>query len=68
MEKKVVVTVEFEFYPQQNEYLMEHFPNLTDEQLIDKTEKMIDDLCLNAHDGLWWNFQESHIEVNNGKN
>jgi hypothetical protein len=69
MEKKVVAAVIFEYYPAEDEYLTDNYPNITDEEMVEKFDKMLDaQLSQLDIPALWWHFDNIKIEVSDGKN
>ncbi len=64
MSKKVILNVEFEFYPAENEYTQ----NLETEKLSKYVKDLLDTefLGLQNNNGLWWNFESvSVVEESN---
>lgn len=65
MSKKVVLNVQFEFYPEGNEYVSKNHSDLTEAQLGEYVEKMLDTEFLaldnTANDGLWWHFEKVEV-------
>jgi hypothetical protein len=62
--KKVILNVEFEFYPAENEYTQ----NLETEKLSKYVKDLLDTefLGLQNNNGLWWNFESvSVVEESN---
>ncbi len=59
MSKKVILNVEFEFYPAENEYTQ----NLETEKLSEYVKDLLDTefLGLQNNNGLWWNFESVSV-------
>jgi hypothetical protein len=60
MERKVILNVQFEFYPNENEKASK----LTDELVAEYLKKMLDTefSALADNDGLWWHFEEAEFD------
>jgi hypothetical protein len=59
MSKKVILNVEFEFYPAENEYTQ----TLETEKLSEYVKDLLDTefLGLQNNNGLWWNFERVSV-------
>jgi hypothetical protein len=59
MSKKVILNVEFEFYPAENEYTQ----TLETEKLSEYVKDLLDTefLGLQNNNGLWWNFESVSV-------
>jgi len=59
MSKKVILNVEFEFYPAENEYTQ----TLETEKLSEYVKNLLDTefLGLQNNNGLWWNFESVSV-------
>jgi len=62
-EKKVVVNVQFEFYPEGHESFRDK--KMSNKQLVEAVEQKLDMELMNTdNDGLWWHFEKSEVVVN----
>lgn len=59
-ERKVILNVQFEFYPEENE----HASSIADGQVAEYLKKMLDTefSALANNDGLWWHFEEAEFD------
>ena len=65
-EKKVVIQVQFEFYPAENEAWSKQSAQASDEELTKAVQAELEqEFNSMANDGLWWHFENAKVITNN---
>jgi hypothetical protein len=68
MSRKIVVNVEFEFYPDEDEYYNTHYATTPNDELAKHFVKTLDyELSTMNNDGLWWHFSEPKVVTDDNK-